>query len=91
MDDLSRLIADPIGEADRDLAALGGVLVCFGCNDVRPLPGPDEIGRYLDAGWPQCCDETMYWVTAEQMGGASTSPISERALAAIAPWMSDNA
>ena len=73
------LFSDPIGTATRDLAALGGVLICFSCNDVRPLPGPSSIGEYLNGGWPTCCGYTMHWVTAEQMGGSSTSPISQRA------------
>jgi hypothetical protein len=43
-----------------DLAVAGGVLRCGTCGAEQPL---GDITGYLGKGWPQCCDQTMTWVT----------------------------
>lgn len=87
MSDVGDLIRNPTEAAARDLSSLGGILVCFGCNDVRPVGASPQIKGFLEAGWPMCCGETMQWITAEQLGGSSTSPLSGRALDAAQRWL----
>jgi hypothetical protein len=55
--------------AGKNLDALGGVLRCRRCNREQPMAG---AGDYLRTGWPECCGETMEWLTAQQLAGETT-------------------
>jgi hypothetical protein len=48
----------------QDLDARGGLLRCHRCKREQPMRG---AGGYLRDGWPECCGETMEWLTARQL------------------------
>lgn len=47
-----------------DLSVFGGILRCGTCKAEQPLGDP---GPYIRHGWPQCCGQTMTWVTQKQL------------------------
>jgi hypothetical protein len=47
-----------------ELDGMGGVLRCHRCKREQPMKG---AGGYLRGGWPECCGETMEWLTARQL------------------------
>ena len=48
----------------QDLDARGGVLRCRRCKREQPMAGAHG---HLRTGWPECCGETMEWLTARQL------------------------
>ena len=50
----------------RDLAPLGGILRCLKCKNDFPL-ADGRIADYLRSGWPQCCEQTMMWITEREL------------------------
>ena len=67
-------MADLIAEAARlqglpaaigaDLAVAGGILRCAECGTEQPL---GDVADHLSSGWPECCGQTMTWVTAKML------------------------
>jgi hypothetical protein len=61
-----------IGEAIApDLRALGGVLRCETCKNIKAL---GDIGAKLNSGWPKCCGYTMRWWTQRQIDNHEMPP-----------------
>jgi hypothetical protein len=54
-------IHDKIAE---DLNGIGGPLRCDRCGSERSL---GDLAQKLRAGWPECCGETMRWLTDEEL------------------------
>jgi hypothetical protein len=43
-----------------ELQSHGGILRCHVCQAEQPL---GDTGRHTAHGWPECCGETMPWIT----------------------------
>jgi hypothetical protein len=62
------------GAIAADLVTAGGILRCSICGTERSV---GDIASHLRSGWPECCGQTMTWVTLKMLAAERWGEIPE--------------